>query len=470
MKAMISRLGLRRKLLLSYLVVFMIATGTMAWYMLASSARTVYENNARTVAGMAQRADDNLRRKLEQYEQSITMCVYNEELQRIYKNKYLSTYSLYRALTDTYIPFFRGLYATYDGDVSKLCMYSTRGLNKKSEYLNSAEAVRGEAWFQKAIGEQGICWHASDGVIYATCRVEDMDSIRRTVPLGVLYMEINTSALLDRYVFLSWPSYALRIRDAAGEILIERQAGEAMGGRERVFEAGSFSGGWTLEFAVPEETLRTVDRFWLPVESVVVAAGLAVLLILISVFTSTMLKGLNQLKDTMLRVNEGDLEVTVHSRSQDEIGLLAGTFNRMLETIRALLERTREDERRIAGQEARTLRAQIDPHFLYNTLSFINWKCIRAGQDDISDVIEQLATFYRTCLNQGQELITVATEIANITAYINIQLRLHDDSFTVCYDVPPELTDCRMPGFLLQPLVENAIRHGIDKRREGGGA
>ena len=468
MKAMIARLGLRRKLLLSYLVVFMIATGTMAWYMLASSARTVYENNARTVAGMAQRADDNLRRKLEQYEQSITMCVYNEELQRIYKNKYLSTYSLYRSLTDTYIPFFRGLYATYDGDVSKLCMYSTRGLNKKSEYLNSAEAVRGEAWFQKAIGEQGICWHAADGVIYATCRVEDMDSIRRTVPLGVLYMEINTSALMDRYVFLSWPSYVLRIRDAAGEILIERQVGEAMGGRERAFEADSFSGGWTLEFAVPEETLHTIDRFWLPVESVIVAVGLAVLLLLISVFTSTMLKGLNQLKDTMLRVNDGDLEVTVHGRSQDELGVLADTFNRMLSTIRALLERTRDDERRLASLEARALRAQIDPHFLYNTLSFINWKCIRAGQDEISDVVEQLSTFYRTCLNQGHELTTVSTEVANITAYVNIQLRLHDDRFRVRYDIPQTLMSYPMPGFVLQPLVENAVLHGLDQRRENG--
>ena len=94
---------------------------------------------------------------------------------------------------------------------------------------------------------------------------------------------------------------------------------------------------------------------------------------------------------------------------------------------------------------------------------------MRAGQDDVSDVIGQLSTFYRTCLNKGRNLTHVRTEIANITAYINIQLRMHDDRFAVRYEIPEELLECRMLSFVLQPLVENAILHGLDKRREGGG-
>ena len=469
MKGLLSRTGLRRKLLLSYLTVFMIAALTMAWYSVATSVHTVYVNNVRTVSGMAERAGDNFRRKMEQFEQSITMCVSNEQLQRVYKNRYLSTYYLYRALNDNYLPFFRSLYETYDGDLSRLCVYSTRGLYKWSDYLNSAEAVADEAWFQEALARSGIHWSTRGDAIFATCRIDNLDSVVRAAPLGVLYMEVDSTALLDQYVYLSWPGYVFRLKNASGDMLLEKAMGDVtLGETMRTFETTASRNGWTLAFDVPEDTLRIGDRMWLPVESAVIAAGLVVLLALITVFTRVLLKGLSQLKDTMQRVNEGDLNVTVKVKTKDEIGALAETFNGMLSTIRTLLEKTRNDERRLASLEARALRAQIDPHFLYNTLSFINWKCIRAGQEDISDVIEQLSTFYRTCLNEGSDFITVDTEIANITAYINIQLRLHDERFTVRYDVPQELMSCRMPGFVLQPLVENAILHGLDQRREGG--
>ena len=469
MKGLFSRIGLRRKLLLSYLVVFMIAALTMAWYSIATSIQVIYTNNVRAVSDMAERAGDNYRRKMEQFEQSIMLCVSNEQLQRVYKNQYLSTYALYRALIDSYLPFYKSLYATYNGDLSRLCVYSTKGLYKWQDYLNSAEAIAEEAWFQEAITEPGIHWNARGSSIYAACRIDNLDSVVRAAPLGVLYMEINSAALLNQYVYISWPGYVFRLKDASGDVLLESTAGDVTPGEKmKTFEVDAGQNGWMLAFDVPEDTLRIGERAWIPVESVVIVAGLILLLLLITFFTHVLLRGLSRLKDTMQRVNEGDLNVAIEVNTKDELGALADTFNRMLSTIRALLERTRDDERRLASLEARALRAQIDPHFLYNTLSFINWKCIRAGQDEISDVIEQLSTFYRTCLNQGHELTTVSTEVANITAYVNIQLRLHDDRFRVHYDIPQALMNCPMPGFVLQPLVENAVLHGLDQRRENG--
>ena len=165
---------------------------------------------------MAERAGDNFRRKMEQFEQSITMCVSNEQLQRVYKNRYLSTYYLYRALNDNYLPFFRSLYETYDGDLSRLCVYSTKGLYKWSDYLNSAEAVADEAWFQEALARSGIHWSTRGDAIFATCRIDNLDSVVRAAPLGVLYMEVNSTALLDQYVYLSWPGLTSSTTKAFG--------------------------------------------------------------------------------------------------------------------------------------------------------------------------------------------------------------------------------------------------------------
>ncbi len=312
MKGLFSRIGLRRKLLLSYLVVFMIAALTMAWYSIATSIQVIYTNNVRAVSDMAERAGDNYRRKMEQFEQSIMLCVSNEQLQRVYKNQYLSTYALYRALIDSYLPFYKSLYATYNGDLSRLCVYSTKGLYKWQDYLNSAEAIAEEAWFQEAITEPGIHWNARGSSIYAACRIDNLDSVVRAAPLGVLYMEINSAALLNQYVYISWPGYVFRLKDASGDVLLESTAGDVTPGEKmKTFEVDAGQNGWMLAFDVPEDTLRIGERAWIPVESVVIVAGLILLLLLITFFTHVLLRGLSRLKDAsgdvLLESTAGDV-------------------------------------------------------------------------------------------------------------------------------------------------------------------
>lgn len=112
--------------------------------------------------------------------------------------------------------------------------------------------------------------------------------------------------------------------------------------------------------------------------------------------------------------------------------------------------------------EMKALQAQINPHFLYNSLSLINSKALMAGQEDIGKMAQLLSTFYRTTLNKGKNIITVANELENIKSYINIQFIMHSDSFDVSYDLDESTYSCTMINLLLQPLVENAIIHGID--------
>lgn len=104
----------------------------------------------------------------------------------------------------------------------------------------------------------------------------------------------------------------------------------------------------------------------------------------------------------------------------------------------------------------------MNPHFLYNCLSSIKWKAIRSEQDDIAEITGLLAKFYRTALNGGRQITIVQNELENIKAYLQIQLKSHEDNFDVEYQLDEAGMECQMPNFLLQPIVENAICHGVD--------
>ena len=110
----------------------------------------------------------------------------------------------------------------------------------------------------------------------------------------------------------------------------------------------------------------------------------------------------------------------------------------------------------------RALQAQINPHFLYNSLSLINWKALEAGAQDISQITLSLSTFYRTALNRGSNILTVADEINNMKSYLDIQLVMHDYEFDTNIQIEESILRYKTLNLILQPLIENAIVHGID--------
>ena len=166
-------------------------------------------------------------------------------------------------------------------------------------------------------------------------------------------------------------------------------------------------------------------------------------------------------------MNHGSREVTVSSDSEDEVGILINSFRRMMDEINRLIDEVYVNKIALKEYELKALQAQINPHFLYNTLSMMNWMAIRSNQMDISKVTLALSTFYRTALSKGENMVTVENCIRNMEAYLEIQLTMHDNNFTVEWETDPEIKNEKMPKLLLQPVVENAIEHGIDEKEEG---
>lgn len=117
----------------------------------------------------------------------------------------------------------------------------------------------------------------------------------------------------------------------------------------------------------------------------------------------------------------------------------------------------------------KALQSQINPHFLYNSLSLINWKALEAGKEDISQITLALSTFYRTSLNKGKNMLPIREEINNVRSYLEIQKVMHDDSFDAVYEIEPGILEYETLNLILQPLVENAIEHGLELKEDGRG-
>ncbi len=169
----------------------------------------------------------------------------------------------------------------------------------------------------------------------------------------------------------------------------------------------------------------------------------------------------------------------------DKISILEGTFLMLLiifgsgimiilitlnysKQLKEDHENILKEKKRINYLEKMLLKAQISPHFLYNIMSMINWKAKFSGNEEISLICRELSDFYRTALNKGVEEITVREEIANIRAYINLKLRLTEIPFDYEIVCPKDLEELIIINFILQPIVENAILHGVESLEEGG--
>ncbi|WP_173437666.1 sensor histidine kinase, partial [Sharpea azabuensis] len=146
----------------------------------------------------------------------------------------------------------------------------------------------------------------------------------------------------------------------------------------------------------------------------------------------------------------------------DEIGQLITGFGHMINRIKFLIEEVYESKLAQKNYEMRALQQQINPHFLYNTLSMINFMAIESGQNDISKITLALSDFYRTALNKGHNTTSLADELKNMNAYLDIQQMMHDYEFDLDIEIDDDIMDYETPNLILQPIVENAIGHGID--------
>lgn len=185
-------------------------------------------------------------------------------------------------------------------------------------------------------------------------------------------------------------------------------------------------------------------------------------------FSHSMSRPINQLNVFMKQVESGDLSIRYNGVRKDEIGMLGRSFNNMLEHINRLISLIKIQGRQKREAELRTLQSQIKPHFLYNTLDTINWMARKKGALDVAEVVESLSQLFRIGLSKGNDIIPLENEIEHIYSYLKIQKARYKDKLNYSISIDPNLTNISVIKLVLQPIVENAIYHGIKERRGPG--
>ena len=164
----------------------------------------------------------------------------------------------------------------------------------------------------------------------------------------------------------------------------------------------------------------------------------------------------------------GDFSPTPVETHITELQMLDTGFNDMARRVDALMTKQVEDQRSLHRAELELLQAQINPHFLYNTLDSIAILAESDRGDDVVTMVTSLSTFFRNSLNKGEDVLTLGTECSQVASYLEIQQIRYSDILRYEINVPRELMDCMVPKLILQPLVENALYHGIKNRRGMG--
>ena len=227
--------------------------------------------------------------------------------------------------------------------------------------------------------------------------------------------------------------------------------------------------GWCIASILPYRDVFRLSRE-MGAEMLMTVISVAVTAYLIAYLISqSTLKRIKQLTGTMHTVESGDVAVRLEPSGNDEIAQLMDGFNQMMDRLDALMEEREEHGRQIKNLELKALQAQINPHFLYNSLDLVNCTAISRNVPEISRMVNALGQFYRLSLSNGREVISLSEELKHAKLYVEIQNLRFENRIAAEWDTDPSADCCQIIKIVLQPLIENAILHGIFEKPSKSG-
>jgi two-component system sensor histidine kinase YesM len=226
--------------------------------------------------------------------------------------------------------------------------------------------------------------------------------------------------------------------------------------------------GWSLLLVQPEREIYKKSKplqifsYWIILISCLLAVWIS------WIIYSGIASPISSLVSGMRQLRLGNLDTRLTNNRQDELGYLTDAFNQTAEQQRHLIRDIYEQQLRLTKTELKFLQSQINPHFLYNTLDSIYWSAKNYEAEEISDMVLNLSRFFRLSLSKGRETFTVEETFNHLQYYIRVQQLRFVDQFTVDYRSSEETSGLYVLKLILQPLVENAILHGLEKKKGGG--
>lgn len=473
----IKNMKYRYKLTIILLVVSLVPMLVLAMYSYVRMSSLVRTNEVEEMNSILDQTRNTIDSQVQVYTSLINYLTYSPDIKDLIENKDRDVYDTYEMYTQVADPLL-SVPKSYHDAILQVQLYADN-IQVQHDYtlipLRDAE----EAWWYGSLSDAvTVQWRVN-------WEKKEIAAVRRIhqdyAAEAMLCVILDYDKVFQPFRNISSEEVGGIIADAQGDILFHgegltfdldfsQNAGEILRDiRQKCVYVSSESqaNGWIYYLYRPQTDITKSVAQVLISEIPLVFLCLAVILVLGPILSKMLTKGIEQLTENMNRVNQGSREVTVNSDSEDEIGVLIRSFRRMMNEINRLINEVYENKLELKEFELKALQAQINPHFLYNSLSIINWMAIRSDQKEISRVTLALSTFYRTALSRGEDMVTVENCIKNIEAYLEIQLVMHDHDFRIEWNIDPEIKNEKVPKLILQPVVENALEHGLDLKEEG---
>lgn len=226
--------------------------------------------------------------------------------------------------------------------------------------------------------------------------------------------------------------------------------------------------GWSLILLQPIHAIHQSSNHLSQYTYYIVAVSIVLAVIIAWVIYRGISSPLASLAYGMKQMRQGNLNTRLPMDRKDDFGKVTRSFNDMVKEHRDLIKNNYEQQLLMAKTELRLLQSQINPHFLYNTLDSIYWKAENYEAEEISEMVLNLSKFFRTSLSKGKDVFTIEETVEHLTYYLTVQRLRYADHFSVRFDIEEESKPVPLLKLILQPLVENAILHGLEKKPEGG--
>lgn len=476
---------LRYKLAIFYSLFCFLPVMLLFWLSFLQMRSIIDDKGKMNLQSYLQQSVSSMDRTLDGYNSLSDYIAFDRTLAEVFSMEYGTPYEQYEQLTQKVDPILRTA-SYFHGGMQQITIYTDNGMVKHDTTVAPVSEIEETDWYQKTLEHPGLNW-------FANYQEETLFSARKLAFSGaregvnILYMDVDYQKLFTPYAETLISECGLYITDQDGKLVFEESRfsgknqnydltySEFLEQRDRgstdyiILCEQSNTTGWTVWLYQPVglagEAMRPIG----------VMAGVTILIcifaaVLAYFITSGMVSSrIERLTHFMQEVQEGSMDMQMESDDRDEIGMLYRGFGSMMKQIRTLINEVYLSKITQKEAELKALQAQINPHFLYNTLSLINWKALAAGEEDISRMTLALSTFYRTALNRGRNVLQVETELSNTRAYLEIQSMLHDGDFDYEIEAQTEILQCESLNLILQPLVENAIHHGIEEKTDGRG-
>jgi two-component system sensor histidine kinase YesM len=228
------------------------------------------------------------------------------------------------------------------------------------------------------------------------------------------------------------------------------------------------SNDWNVVHVLPLDIVLSSARKVSNITLVIMLLSLIILSPLQLYLSRNISLPIKKLKNSVESFGNGNLDMRIKIDRLDEIGHLQLSFNKMAKDINSLLVKTEEKNKQLGLAELNMIKYQINPHFLYNSLDSINWMAQSAGNEDIEEMVTALARFFRIGLSKGKEFYKIGDELEHARQYLLINKIRFKDSFTFEVESEQDVLEYSTIRILLQPIVENAVKYGINKMDQTG--